>query len=104
MSVHDMGHMAMDVSGMDSYMDVGNMDVGGGHMSYMGNLKQKFWVCLFVLIPGLLLAQFMGMNIYLGVFECSIVFSGSDWVVFVLSSFLFSYGGWPFLTGAKAEC
>lgn len=103
MSHHDMGHMAMDHSGMDMHMDHGNMDHGGGHMMHMGNLKQKFWVSLIVMIPVLLLAQFMGMNIHLGVIELPIVFPGSDWVVLVLSSFLFFYGGWPFLTGAKAE-
>ena len=103
MSHHDMGHMAMDHSGMDMHMDHGNMDHGGGHMMHMGNLKQKFWVSLIVMIPVLLLAQFMGMNIHLGAIELPIVFPGSDWVVLVLSSFLFFYGGWPFLTGAKAE-
>ena len=104
MSHHDMGHMARDHSGMDHmHMDHSNMDHGGGHMMHMGNLKQKFWVSLIVMIPVLLLAQFMGMNIHLGVIELPIVFPGSDWVVLVLSSFLFFYGGWPFLTGAKAE-
>lgn len=97
MSHHDMGHMAMDHSGMDHmHMDHGNMDHGGGHMMHMGNLKQKFWVSLIVMIPVLLLAQFMGMNIHLGVIELPIVFPGSDWVVLVCRLFCFSMAVGPF--------
>ncbi|QVI33716.1 copper-translocating P-type ATPase [Lacticaseibacillus chiayiensis] len=93
------GNMHMDHGDM-SHMD---MDHGGGHMMHMGNLKQKFWVSLIVMIPVLLLSQFMGMNIHLGALQLPIVFPGSDWLVLILSSFLFFYGGWPFLTGAKSE-
>ena len=96
-----MNHGAMDH--MHMHMDHGSMDHGGGHMMHMGNLKQKFWVSLIVMIPVLLLSQFMGMDIHLGVLQLPIVFPGSDWLVLILSSFLFFYGGWPFLTGAKSE-
>ncbi|WLV76925.1 copper-translocating P-type ATPase [Lacticaseibacillus parahuelsenbergensis] len=99
MSHGDMSHMDMHHGDM-SHMD---MDHGGGHMMHMGNLKQKFWVSLIVMIPVLLLSQFMGMNIHLGALQLPIVFPGSDWLVLILSSFLFFYGGWPFLTGAKSE-
>ncbi|MDE3282700.1 MULTISPECIES: heavy metal translocating P-type ATPase [Lacticaseibacillus] len=99
MSHGDMSHIDMHHGDM-SHMD---MDHGGGHMMHMGNLKQKFWVSLIVMIPVLLLSQFMGMNIHLGALQLPIVFPGSDWLVLILSSFLFFYGGWPFLTGAKSE-
>ena len=99
MSHGDMSQMDMHHGDM-SHMD---MDHGGGHMMHMGNLKQKFWVSLIVMIPVLLLSQFMGMNIHLGALQLPIVFPGSDWLVLILSSFLFFYGGWPFLTGAKSE-
>lgn len=104
-----MDHAAMDQMHMNHgamdhmHMDHGSMDHGGGHMMHMGNLKQKFWVSLIVMIPVLLLSQFMGMDIHLGVLQLPIVFPGSDWLVLILSSFLFFYGGWPFLTGAKSE-
>lgn len=95
-----MDHMHMNHGDMDHmHMDHGSMDHGGGHMMHMGNLKQKFWVSLIVMIPVLLLSQFMGMDIHLGVLQLPIVFPGSDWLVLILSSFLFFYGGWPFLTG-----
>lgn len=64
---HDMGHMAMDHSGMDMHMDHGNMDHGGGHKLHMGNCKQKFVVSLMFKFPVLLCAQFMGKYIHLGV-------------------------------------
>lgn len=69
-----------------------------GQMGHMGNLKQKFWVSLVVTVPIILLSSMMGLKLP---FQFS--FPGSDWVVFILASFLFFYGGMPFLQGAKRE-
>ena len=79
---------------MDAKHDHGN----GGHMMHMGNLKQKFWVSLIVTIPILLLSPMMGMHT-----SFQITFPGSGWVVLVLATFLFFYGGRPFLSGAAME-
>lgn len=68
------------------------------HMGHMGNLKVKFWVCLIVSIPILLLSPMMGMRLP---FQFS--FAGSDWVVLALATFLFFYGGKPFFDGALRE-
>ncbi|MCE5179257.1 MAG: copper-translocating P-type ATPase [Porphyromonadaceae bacterium] len=78
----------------------GHDHTGGhlGHMAHMGNLKQKFWISLIITIPIILLSTFMGERL---AFQFS--FPGSDWVVLVQSSFLFFYGGIPFLKGAKME-
>lgn len=70
----------------------------GSHMMHMGNLKQKFWVSLIVTIPILLLSPMMGMHT-----SFQITFPGSGWVVLVLATFLFFYGGRPFLSGAAME-
>ncbi|EEO27378.1 copper-translocating P-type ATPase [Oxalobacter formigenes HOxBLS] len=67
-------------------------------MGHMGNLKVKFWVCLIVSIPILLLSPMMGMHLP---FQFS--FAGSDWVVLALATFLFFYGGKPFFDGALRE-
>ena len=75
-----------------------NMPASGGHMMHMGNLKQKFIVCLILTVPILLLSPMMGMRLP---FQYS--FPGSDWVVLVLATVLFFYGGMPFLQGAKSE-
>ena len=69
-----------------------------GHMEHMGNLKQKFWISLIITIPILFLSTFMGIELP---FQFS--FPGSDWVVVILSTILFIYGGTPFLQGAKME-
>ena len=69
-----------------------------GHMEHMGNLEHKFWISLIITIPILFLSTFMGIELP---FQFS--FPGSDWVVVILSTILFIYGGTPFLQGAKME-
>lgn len=98
---HDMhGHTRVTHDHMNHTGDEGHDHAGGhlGHMSHMGNLKQKFWISLIITIPIILLSTFMGERLP---FQFS--FPGSDWVVLVLSSILFFYGGTPFLKGAKME-
>lgn len=68
------------------------------HSAHGGDFKQKFWISLIITIPILLLSTFMGEKL---AFQFS--FPGSDWVVLILSSFLFFYGGTPFLKGAGIE-
>nr|WP_235808322.1 heavy metal translocating P-type ATPase [Levilactobacillus senmaizukei] len=86
----------MDMSNMDmTHMD---MDMGDGHMMHMGNLKRKFWVSLILTIPVILMSPMMGVKL-----PFQIAFPGSDWVVAILGSILFFYGGMPFISGAKAE-
>ncbi len=108
---HDMGgidhskHEGMnhehDMSGMDHSMhghmhdhDMGGMD----HSMHMGNFKQKFWLSLVLAIPIILLSPMMGLEL-----PFQISFPGSEWVVLVLATILFVYGGQPFLSGAKME-
>ncbi|WP_192988331.1 heavy metal translocating P-type ATPase [Carnobacterium mobile] len=90
MSHSKVNHAAMD----HSKMDHGSMD----HSMHMGNLKQKFFISLILAIPIILLSPMMGVALP---FQFS--FNGSDWVVLILASILFFYGGMPFLQGAKME-
>lgn len=90
----DMKHdnMKMDMSsGHDMMMH-------GGQMMDMGDLKQKFWLSLVLAIPVFILSPFMGLHL-----PFQFQFPGSDWIVLILSSVLYFYGGKPFLTGAKGE-
>ena len=73
---------------------MGGMD----HSMHMGNFKQKFWLSLILAIPIILFSPMMGME-----FPFQITFPGSEWVVLVLATILFVYGGQPFLSGAKME-
>ena len=94
--MHDMKNMDMDHSTMD--MSGSHMMMHGGHMMDMGDLRQKFWISLVLAIPVFILSPFMGLNL-----PFQVQFPGSDWIVLVLATILFFYGGKPFITGAKGE-
>ena len=80
-----------------SHMGHENMS-GMDHSMHMGNFKQKFWLSLILAIPIILFSPMMGMS-----FPFQVTFPGSNWVVLVLATILFIYGGQPFLSGAKME-
>lgn len=81
--MHEMNHQQM--TGME-------------HSMHMGNFKQKFWLSLVLAIPIIVLSPMMGLELP---FQFS--FPGSEWVVLILATILFFYGGQPFLSGAKME-
>ncbi|NJE62887.1 copper/silver-translocating P-type ATPase CopB [Enterococcus durans] len=94
----EMDHDHMNHGMMDhDHMDHGSMG-GMDHSMHMGNFKQKFWLSLILAIPIILFSPMMGME-----FSFQITFPGSEWVVLVLATILFVYGGQPFLSGAKME-
>ncbi|EOB1385691.1 copper/silver-translocating P-type ATPase CopB [Enterococcus hirae] len=103
----DHGHMSgMDHSHMDhedmsgmNHSHMGHENMGGmDHSMHMGNFKQKFWLSLILAIPIILFSPMMGMS-----FPFQVTFPASNWVVLVLATILFIYGGQPFLSGAKME-
>ncbi|MBV7390926.1 copper-translocating P-type ATPase [Enterococcus sp. ALS3] len=101
---HDMGQMNHsmhgnhDMSQMDHSMH-GDHDMGGmDHSMHMGNFKQKFWLSLVIAIPIILMSPMMGVDL-----PFQFTFPGSDWIVLILATILFIYGGEPFLSGAKME-
>ncbi|OTP12481.1 copper-exporting P-type ATPase B [Enterococcus sp. 10A9_DIV0425] len=96
MEDHPMDHGHMKMAGHS--MDHGHMHEGMDHSMHMGNFKQKFWISLILAIPIILFSPMMGMEI-----PFQITFPGSDWLVLILATILFIYGGQPFLSGAKME-
>ncbi|SDO49444.1 Cu2+-exporting ATPase [Eubacterium maltosivorans] len=82
----EMDHSSMQMSGMDH------------HAMMVQDFKRRFWVSLAVMIPILVLSPMIQM--FLGV---DWRFPGDSYILLVLSTFLFFYGGWPFLKGAKDE-
>lgn len=94
---HSKMKMEMNNGEMDMDMDQDMMN-HGGHMMHMGNLKQKFWISLILTIPIILMSPMMGMNL-----PFQFTFNGSDWIVAILATVLFFYGGKPFFSGAKGE-
>ncbi|MCH1561924.1 heavy metal translocating P-type ATPase [Staphylococcus epidermidis] len=69
-----------------------------GHAHHHGNFKVKFFVSLIFAIPIILLSPLMGINL-----PFQFTFPGSEWVVLILSTILFFYGGKLFLSGGKDE-
>lgn len=103
------------VSGLNNYGQLGLGDKGGPHelkMNKGGNqydrhkghhiegFKRRFIISSFLTIPILLLTpiiqQFLNLRDVLR-------FPGENWVLFILSSFIYFNGGWPFLQGLYRE-
>jgi len=98
----------MDMDNMPVGMDHSKMHKGHDphkgmsehdhHAMMIADFKKRFYVVLALTIPIMLLStmiqQFMGVNWQ---------FAGSSYILFALSSVVFIYGGWPFLTGLADE-
>src|SRR5688572_19534456 len=64
------------------------------HTMMIDDFKRRFWISLILTVPVLLLSEMI--QHWLG-FE--IKFPGDKYLLLGLSSFIFFYGGWPFLKG-----
>ncbi len=84
-------HNEMDHSNHD---DMGNEH----HEMMIKDYKRKFWISLILTLPILALAPMIQ-----GVLGVEWRFPGSNYVLFGLSSIVYFYGGWPFLTGLVSE-
>jgi len=68
------------------------------HAMMINDFKKRFWISLVLTVPILLLSEMI--QHWLG-FE--IKFLLDKYVLLILSSFIFFYGGWPFLKGIVEE-
>ena len=68
------------------------------HAMMIADFKKRFYIVLFLSIPIVLLSPMIQQ--WLGV---QWMFPGSMYILFGLSTILFIYGGWPFLTGWFSE-
>lgn len=66
------------------------------HDAMIADFRRRFWVCLVLTVPILLLSpmiqEFLGL-------DRTLSFRGAGLVLFGISTFVFFYGGWPFLKG-----
>src|SRR5699024_467429 len=71
---------------------------GHDHSAMVTDFKKRFFISLIVTIPTLILSpmiqEFMNVDWR---------FPNDQYILFVLASFVFFYGGWPFMTGAIDE-
>jgi Cu2+-exporting ATPase len=81
-----------------------NDQTGHSRSEHLGHtvegFKRRFWISLIVTIPILLLSPMI--QHFLGLKE-SLRFNGDIYALFALSSFVFFYGGYPFLKGLIDE-
>ena len=93
--VHKHAHHAMQHEKHGGHGSHGHHD---HHAMMIEDFKKRFWISLALTIPVLALSPMIQQ--WLG-FEFS--FAGDRYVLFGLSSIIFFYGGWPFLTGLIDE-
>jgi Cu2+-exporting ATPase len=86
----------------DTMHDGHNLPMGHGghdhHKIMIADFKRRFFVVLVLTIPIMLLSEMIQhwLNIHIS-------FTGSQYVLLLLSSIVFFYGGWPFMKGLVGE-
>lgn len=70
------------------------------HAHMVADFRKRFWISLAVTVPVVVLSPMI--QSLLGLKE-SLAFTGDSYVQFVLASFVYFYGGWPFLSGMRTE-
>lgn len=95
-------HPAMDHSQHRTNSDKGMMTSSHTthHEMMVKDFKQRFWISLIITVPILILSPMIKKYLHL---ETIISFKGDGYVLFALSTFVFFYGGWPFLKGLVEE-
>ncbi len=74
---------------------------GPGHHAHMAaDFRKRFWISLAITLPILMLSPMLQTLVGL---RDAIRFPGDIYLLFGLSSAVFWYGGWPFLTGFVKE-
>jgi Cu2+-exporting ATPase len=99
MEKHQPGHEHHEAVAKDAHQGQeghGAHDKHAGHHTH--DFLKRFWVCLAITIPILLLSHMIQQ--WLG-FE--IRFPGDKYVLLALSTFIYIYGGMPFLKGMVSE-
>lgn len=86
---------------LEPMVNASNTDAHGKRINHTGmiaDFKKRFYVVLALTIPIMLLSEMIQhwLNIHIS-------FPGSKYVLLLLSSVVFFYGGWPFLKGLVNE-
>src|SRR6056297_1501107 len=68
------------------------------HQKMLEDFKKRFKISLIITVPILALSPMIQ-----SFFGYTLEFAGSKYLLFLLSTIIFFYGGWPFLTGLKDE-
>ncbi|MGM0407700.1 MAG: heavy metal translocating P-type ATPase, partial [Bacteroidota bacterium] len=76
----------------------GNHDHTAHHKMMIKDFRKRFWISLVITLPILVMSPMIQ-----NVFGYEITFRFAGYVLFGLSTVVFFYGGWPFLTGLADE-
>ncbi len=82
----------------ESHQGHGSHNHSSHHAMMIKDFKKRFWISLAVTLPILVLSPMIQ-----GLLGYSLTFTFSAYVLFVLSAFVYFYGGWPFLKGLVDE-
>jgi Cu2+-exporting ATPase len=80
--------------------DTGGSHAGHDHSDMVTDFRKRFWACLFLTLPVLALSPMIQQLLGL---EDHWRFTGDTYLLAVISSFIYFYGGWPFLDGLRQE-
>ncbi|MBW6500343.1 MAG: copper-translocating P-type ATPase [Bacteroidales bacterium] len=96
-----MDHSKMDHTKMD-HSDHDNLPMGVAghdhHKMMIKVFKNRFWVCLIITIPILVFSPMIQ-----DFFNYQLLLPGNKYILLVLSSLIYFWGGWPFLQGFWGE-
>ena len=85
-----LGAKSVDHAAMGHAPQGGGADAGHGDM--VADFRRRFWVCLVLTIPVLVLSpmvrDFLGQGM-------APLFAAEEWVALALSSIIYFWGGWP---------
>lgn len=70
------------------------------HAAMIADFRRRFWVSLALTVPILFLSPLLQSLVGL---QQTLAFPGDSYLLFVLATVVFGYGGWPFLKGLVDE-
>ncbi len=97
---HGHNRNSHDNSGYHGGHDHGNHDHTSHHTMMIKDFRKRFWISLIITIPILVLSPMI--QGILG-YEFTLFPGFDQYILFGLSTVVFFYGGWPFLTGIVDE-
>ena len=94
--------LGKDEMKMDHKMHVAHKHAEKGHAAHHAHMvedfKRRFWISLILTIPVLILSPLIQ-----SLLRFSLKFPGDKFILFGISTFIYFYGGWPFLKGIFDE-
>jgi Cu2+-exporting ATPase len=95
-SMNHSAHVGHDTQKQKNHAHGGH----GNHAAMVSDFKRRFWISAALTIPVLLLSPIIQQLLSI---EKILAFKGDGYLLFLFSSIIYFYGGWPFLKGFFSE-